>query len=172
MRLRLSLFVPSLLALIVSIGCTGPQGPPGPPGPPGSASGGSPYVWVCLPAHRANTAGSNRLDLYVFNGSGVTANIAVNILDSTGNNLAGVTIPGSNPATTYPGESGAATVPLAAGHTRDVFWSLPSTGGGPGLDGVTNVSFSVRVTSDQPIVVGANFMVGGFLESKCALLPK
>jgi hypothetical protein len=107
----------------------------------------------------------------VFNGSGVTANVAVNILDSTGNNLAGVTIPGSNPATTYPGESGATTVPLAAGHTRDVFWSLPSTGG-PDFDGVTNVSFSVRVTSDQPIVVGANFMVGGFLESKCGLLPK
>ena len=171
MRLRSCFIVISVAALVVSMSCTGPAGPAGPPGPPGPSSGGAPYVWVCMPAHRPNTAGSQRLDIYVFNGSAVSANVAVNILDSTGNNLNGVLIPGSAPATNYPGDAGASTTPLAAGHTRDVNWPMPTTGG-PGFDGVTNVSFSVRVTSDQPIVVGANFSAGGFLESKCGLLPK
>src|SRR5215471_996070 len=79
----------------------GPQGSPGPQGPqgdPGTSSGGPPFVWACTPAHLPNAAGSPRDDVYVFYGSGSTANIAVNILDSSGNNLTGVTIPGSNPA--------------------------------------------------------------------------
>ena len=105
-------------------------------------------------------------------GSGAAANIAVNILDRDGNNLTGVVIPGSNPSRNYPGESGATTVPLAPAHTRDVDWVMPSTGGGPGLDGITHVAFSVRVTSDQPIVVGANFQFNGNLPSQCSLLPK
>jgi hypothetical protein len=159
----------AVTGLIALSACTGPPGPPGPPGPAGSG-GGPPYTWVCMAAHRPNTIGSQRLDVYVFNGGSVAANVAVNILDSSGNNLQGVTIPGAGPAT-YPGDAGATTVALAAGHTRDVFWTMPTTGG-PGFDGVTNVSFSVRVTSDQPIVVGANFTAGGFLESKCGLLPK
>jgi hypothetical protein len=108
----------------------------------------------------------------VFNGSAATANIAVNILDRDGANLTGVTIPGSNPAKTYPGEAGSATVALLPAHTRDLDWVMPSTGGGPGLDGVTNVAFSVRVTSDQPVVVGANFQFNGNLPSQCSLLPK
>src|ERR1051325_5077909 len=166
MQLRLCFRVLLLSTLALS-GCTGPQGPPGPPGPPGGSSG-PPYTWVCMAAHRPNTIGSQRLDVYVFNGGSVSANVAVNILDSTGNNLQGVTIPGAAPAT-YPGDAGATTMALAAGHTRDVSWTMPTTGG-PGFDGVTNVSFSVRVTSDQPIVVGANFTAGGFLESKCGLL--
>jgi hypothetical protein len=128
-------------------------------------------VWVCTPAHRANSGGSPRDDVYVFNGSAVTANIAVNILDSTGNNLQGVTIPDSNPPQTYPGEAGASTVTLAPGYTRDVHWVMPTTSG-PGLDGVTNVAFSVRVTSDQPIVVGALFSFNGDIPSQCSLLPK
>jgi hypothetical protein len=95
----------------------------------------------------------------------------VNILDRDGNNLAGVTIPDSNPARVYPGEAGATTVTLAPAHTRDVDWVMPSTSG-PGLDGITNVAFSVRVTSDQPIVVGANFQFNGDIPSQCSLLPK
>jgi hypothetical protein len=95
----------------------------------------------------------------------------LNILDSTGNNLAGVVIPDSPGAQTYPGESGATTVPLSAGHTRDVHWVMPTTSG-PGFDGVTNVAYSVRVTSDQPIVVGANFEFNGDIPSQCSLLPK
>lgn len=156
-----------LALVIVPIGCQGPPGPPGPPGPSGSG-GGPPYVWVCTPAHLPNAGGSPRSDLYVFNGSGSTANIAVNILDRDGVNLAGVTIPGSNPPKTYPGEAGAATVTLAAAHTRDVDWVMPTTS----PDGITHVAFSVRVTSDYPIVVGANFQFNGNLPSQCSLLPK
>lgn len=157
----------ALALLIVAAGCQGPAGPPGPPGPSGSG-GGPPYVWICTPAHLPSAGGSPRDDVYVFNGSGATANIAVNILGRDGNNLAGVTIPGSSPAKTYPGEPGAATVTLAAGHTRDVDWVMPATS----PDGVTNVAFSVRVTSDQPIVVGANFQFNGAIPSQCSLLPK
>lgn len=152
-------------------GPEGPAGPAGPAGPPGPSSGGPPYVWICTPAHHPNAAGSPRDDVYVFNGSAVTANIAVNILDSTGANLAGVTIPDSNPSSTYPGESGANTVTLTSGHTRDLHWVMPTTSG-PGFDGVTNVAFTVRVTSDQPIVVGANFEFAGDIPSQCSLLPK
>lgn len=95
----------------------------------------------------------------------------MNILDNAGNNLAGVTIPGSSPASTYPGETGSNTSPLAAGATRDDHWVSPQTSG-PGLDGVTNVSFSVRVTSDQPIVVGSDFRFDDFHSVPCGLLPK
>jgi len=152
-------------------GGPGPQGSPGPQGPPGSSSGGPPFVWACTPAHLPNASGSPRDDVYVFNGSGSTANIAVNILDSSGNNLTGVTIPGSSPASTYPGEAGSSTVTLASGHTRDLNWVMPTTGG-PGFDGVTDVAVTVRVTSDQPIVVGANFQFNGSIPSQCSLLPK
>jgi hypothetical protein len=153
-------------------GAQGPQGTQGPQGPSGTSSGGAPFVWVCTPASFPNAAGSPRADLYVFNGSATTANIAVNILDTDGNNLAGVTIPGSAPASTYPGQSGSSTVPLAAANTLNLNWVIPQTGGGPGFDGVTNVAFTVRVTSDQPIVVGSDFEFSGFHAVPCSLLPK
>ena len=104
----------------------------------------------------------------MFNGGGVTANIGVNILDANGNNLAGHTIPGS--AATYPGQTGATTVSLEPAHTRDVNWVMPNTTSTPATD--TDVAFSVRVTSDQPIVVGANFQFNGGIPSQCNLLPK
>lgn len=152
-------------------GATGPQGPigaTGPAGPPGPSSGGQPFVWICAPAHYPNSGGGQRADLYVVNGSTSTANVGVNILDRDGGNLVGVLIPGSSPATNYPGESGASTLPLAPGSTRNVTWQLPTTT----PDGITNVSFSVRITSDQPIAVGSNF---GYFDNKalpCVLLPK
>ena len=148
--------------------CTpGPQGPPGPSGPAGAS--GPPYVWVCTPAHLPRGGGGPRDDVYVFNGSTNTANIAVNILDKDGNNLAGNTIPGSNPVRTYPGEAGSNTVTLLPAHTRDVDWVMPDVGAGPAF---TDVAFSVRVTADQPIVVGANFQFNGNIPSQCSLLPK
>jgi len=152
-------------------GPAGPQGPQGPQGPPGSSAGGPPFVWVCTPASFPNTAGNPRADVYVFNGGSTTANVAVNILDNSGNNLSGITVPGSNPSSTYPGETGTNTSPLAAGATRDDHWVSPQTSGN-GFDGVTNVSFSVRVTSDQPIVVGHDFQFGSFSSIPCSLLPK
>lgn len=151
-------------------GATGATGPAGPAGPPGPSSGGPPYVWICTPAHFPN-AGSSTGNIYVFNGSTSTANVAVNFLDSTGTNLAGVSVPGSAPASTYPGEAGAATSPLAAANTRNVPFHTPSTGP-PDSDGVTNVAFSVRVTSDQTIAVGADFSFSGFHPIPCSLLPK
>lgn len=152
-------------------GATGATGPAGPAGPPGPSSGGPPYVWICTPAHFPNGGGSPRSDLYVFNGSSATANIAVNILDRDGNNLAGVNIPGSPGPTAYPGESGAAAVTLLPSHTRNLNWVMP-TASGPGFDGIINVAFTVRVTSDQPVVVSSNFQFGGAMPNQCSLLPK
>jgi len=98
-----------------------------------------------------------------------SADVSINILNGSGANLLGTAIPGTA-SETYPGDADGATVPLAAAHTRDVFWTMPTSGSSPVTE--ANVSVAVRVTSNQPIVVGANFMVGGFLESKCSLLPK
>jgi hypothetical protein len=152
-------------------GPPGPAGPTGPAGPPGpSGSGGPPFVWVCTPGAFYN-AGNSTGNIYVFNGSASTASIAVNFLDNTGNNLAGVTVPGASPAATYPGEAGATTVPLAAAHTRNIPFATPVMGG-PGFDGVTNVAISIRVTSDQPITVGSVLVFSGFIPVPCSLLPK
>jgi hypothetical protein len=156
--------------VIIASGCQGPPGPPGPAGPSGSG-GGAPYVWICTPAHYANAGSNTPADLYVFNGGVASANVAVHILDRDGNNLAGVTVPASTPASTYPGQTGSTTVPLASAHTLHVNWQTPQAGG-PGLDGITHVSFAVRVTSDQPIVVGSNFQWSGFHPLPCSLLPK
>jgi len=156
--------------LTASSACVGPQGPAGPPGPSGSG-GGPPYVWVCTPAYFANAGSNTRADVYIFNGGSATANVALHILDKNGNNLAGANVPGTSPASTYPGQTGSATVPLAAANTLNVNWQMP-VAGGPGFDGVTNVSTAVRVTSDQPIVVGSDFQWSGFHPLPCSLLPK
>jgi hypothetical protein len=105
----------ALTLLLSLIACVGPQGPPGPAGPPGS--GGAPYVWVCTPAHWPNMGSNSRADLYVFNGSTATANVAVNILNKDGVNLFGQVIPGTAPPVTYPGQTGAATVPVTPANT-------------------------------------------------------
>ena len=155
-------------------GPPGPQGDPGPQGPPGTSSGGAPFIWVCTPANFPNGGGSPRSDLYIFNGSASTANVTVHMLDRDGNNLVGHTIPGAvAPApTTYPGEIGTATTAVPAGHTRNLNWVMPVTSPPPTFDGITDVVFTVRVTSDQPVVVGANFQFGGFMPNECNLLPK
>ena len=154
----------------------GPQGPPGPqgdPGPPGpSGSGGPPFVWACTPANFPSGGSSPRSDLYIFNGSASTANVTVHMLDRDGNNLVGQTIPGSVPATVYPGETGTTTAPVSAGHTRNLNWVMPVTSPPPTFDGITDVVFTVTVTSDQPVVVSSNFQFGGFMPNVCHLLPK
>jgi hypothetical protein len=152
-------------------GAPGAPGPAGPPGPPGPSSGGAPFVWVCTPAQYPNRGGGARADLYVFNGSTSTANIAVNILDKDGANLTGHSIPGSSPAAVYPGESGATTVPLLAGSTRNLTWQSPATANPP-FDGVTDTAITVRITSDQPIAVGSNFSLFEDHPLPCVLLPK
>ncbi len=149
-------------------GPTGPAGPAGPTGPAGASSSGPPYIWVCTPAHYSNRGGGSQADLYVFNGSASTAAVAINILDKNGANLAGIAIPGSPTSSNYPGNTGVSTTPLAAGATRDLRWELPSTSPDP----ETNVSFSVRVTSDQPIVVGTDFQDFAHVPLPCSQLPK
>jgi hypothetical protein len=91
----------------------------------------------------------------------------VHFLDINGANLVGVTIPGTA-SEHYPGETGMTTVAVASGATRNLTWTMPQASPDP----TTNVAFTISVTSDQPIVVGGNFVGGGFLPSQCSLLPK
>jgi hypothetical protein len=155
----------------VSWNVTGPEGPAGPPGPEGptgpagSAASGPPYVWVCTPVTFANTGGTQRADLNVFNAGASTANVAVHFLDFNGANLAGVSVPvgGGMPPATYPGDSGAATVAVLAAHTRTITWTPPVSSPDP----ITNVVAAIRVTSDQPISVGAIQIFSGFVPLPC-----
>src|SRR5215813_2033857 len=153
-------------------GPPGPKGDPGDPGPPGPSSGGPPFVWVCTPARFSNAGSNGPAELYVFNGGDDTANVSVNFLDKGGSNLAGHAIPGSPSPGNYPGEANGVTVPLAVATTRDLYWMMPVAAGG-GFDGLTDVSFSIRVVSDQPIVVGARFDYHPFeMPQVCHPLPK
>ena len=147
-------------------GVTGPTGPTGPEGPAGSGASGPPYVWVCTPVSFPNVGSNVRADVNVFNASASTANVAVNILDINGVNLAGVTVPGSSPATTYSGDSGAATVAVLPAHVRNVTFQTPITFPDP----TTNVAAAIRVTSDQPISVGAFVQWSGFVPLPCSFV--
>ncbi len=136
-------------------GPAGPQGPQGPQGPAGSSAGGPPFVWVCTPVVFPNNGDVDRGDLYVFNGSSTTANVAVHFLDQAGNNLAGVAVPGAS-GSFYPGQTGTTTVSVASMNTLVVTWNMPPA----------------TVTSDQPIVVGVDLERAAFKERPCSLLPK
>jgi len=162
----------AVASVVVLTACVGPQGPPGPAGPPG-AGGGPPYTWVCTPARFANAGSTSPAEVYVFNGSASSASVSLNILDRDGNNLTGHPIPGtSGPVVNYPGDANGVGVPLASNHTRFEKWVMP-VAGGPGFDGVTNVSFTVRVVSDQPVVVSTNFQFNPWgMPNVCHLLPK
>lgn len=94
------------------------------------------------------------------------ANVSVNFLDVNGNNLAGVTIPGS--AQTYPGQSGSSTVPVSPAQTLIDTWVVPTDS--PDL--APNVSTTIRVTSDQPVAVSTDLQFSGFIPIPCSLLPK
>ena len=143
---------------------TGPQGPPGV-----SAASGPPYVWICSPAYFPNTGSNSRADLYIFNGSGTTANTAVNILNRNGTNLAGTAIPGAG-GPTYPGETGATTVAVADGETRLLDWLMPQNSAAALA---SDVSVTVRVTSDQPVVVASHFQFNPIgMPNQCSLMPK
>jgi len=148
-------------------GPAGPQGSQGPQGPAGSSAGGPPFVWVCTPVFFPNNGDVDRADLYVFNGSSMTANVAVHILDQFGNNLAGVAVPGAG-ASTYPGQTGTTTVPVSSLNTLVVTWNMPPDS----PEGGSNISHTATVTSDQPIVVGVDLERAAFKERPCSLLPK
>ncbi len=158
-------------------GATGPQGPPGPQGaqgpqgpqgPAGSSAGGPPFVWVCTPANYdiGNNGANNDID--IFNGSSTTANVAAHFLAKDGTNLAGATVPGSNPPVTYPGQTGSTTVALPAQNTLIIPYQT-----GAGNRATDNgLLATVTVVSDQPIVVGFQIAFGAFQSTPCSLLPR
>lgn len=111
-------------------------------------------------------------ELYVFNGGAASANIAVHYLNKDGVNLAGVVVPGASPinpgdpAPTYPGQSGLATIPLAASNTYVLYWQTAQ--GNPAAGG--DVPATIRVVSDQPVAVGSNMWFSGFHPVPCSAL--
>jgi len=149
-------------------GATGPVGPAGPAGPAGADAtdaGGPPYVWICTPAaFRPNIGSNTYAEVNVFNGGSSNATVSVEILDKDGVNLNGHVIPGTNPAANYPGASG---VSVAPSHTYVLNWLTPQT-----ATFTNDISASVRVTSDQPAVVGSNFAWSSAQPLPCSLLPK
>jgi Collagen triple helix repeat (20 copies) len=148
------------------IGATGPAGPAGPAG-----GSGPPYVWVCTPVNFPTSGTPSPSDVYIFNGSAATANTTVKIYDKSGNDLTGQNVPGtSGPIQTYPGDASA--VGVSPNETRDFKFTAPQMAGGPGIDGITNAAFSVKVSSDQPIVVGINVQFNPYVPNVCSLLPK
>jgi len=150
-------------------GPTGATGPAGPQGPAGTSAGGPPYVWVCTPGNYFSGSNTNGT-LFVFNGSSSTANVAVHLLQKDGTNLAGQSVPISpgNPPATYPGQTGSATVPLAASNTLVFKWTTGVTD----FDFTGAIPATITVTSDQPIAVGSNIEFSGFHPVPCSLLPK
>jgi hypothetical protein len=100
----------------------------------------------------------------VFNGGSSNATVSVEILDKDGVNLNGHNIPGTNPPANYPGASG---VSVASAHTYVLSWQTPQT-----ATFTNDISASVRVISDQPIVVGSNFAWSVAQTLPCSLLPK
>jgi hypothetical protein len=109
----------------------------------------------------------------VFNGGTSTANIAMNWLNNSGVNLAGVVVPGAvppnpgDPAPVYPGQTGATTVAVPPSGTFSQEWYTAQF-----LDPATasDVAISVRVVSDQPIAVGSNIIFSGFHALPCSAL--
>ena len=159
------------------VGPAGPAGPAGPQGPAGadgaSAASGPPYVLVCTPANYHSGSATNA-SAFIFNGSTSTANVAVHILNKDGVNLAGQPVPGAfppnpgDPAPTYPGQTGAATVALPASNTMIVNWFMAQ--GDPAAGG--NVAATLRVVSDQPVAAGTNIQFSGFHPMPCTVLPR
>ncbi|MFL6246634.1 MAG: hypothetical protein ACJ74H_11455 [Thermoanaerobaculia bacterium] len=154
-------------------GPTGPQGPAGADGVDGDSAGGPPYVVVCAPSIIA-VGNNSYAALHVFNGGTATANVSVHFLSKTGVNLAGVAVPGAtppnpgDPVPTYPGQSGAATVPLAPNNTLLYNWITPIST----TDLSGNIPTAIKVTSDQPIAVGNVMWTGSFSWITCQPLPK
>jgi hypothetical protein len=170
------------------MGPAGPAGPPGPAGPAGPqgepgadgadgadglSAGGPPYVVVCAPALVALGSNSNAA-LHVFNGGTATANVSVHFLSKTGANLAGLAVPGATPPSpgdpipTYPGQSGTTTVPVLPNTTLLYNWTTPISP----VDLSGNIPTAIKVTSDQPIVVGNVMWTGSFSWITCEALPK
>ena len=168
----------------VSWNVAGPAGPAGPagrwtcrtrwtsgPGPAGADAGGPPFVWACGPVNYGNAERSDAT-LHIFNPGTSTANVAVHFLNKDGVNLAGVNVPAASPTPdpqpTYPGQTGAATVAVAPSNTLVMPFKSPfgvAANGG-------NVAATIRVTSDQPIVVGGHIFFSGLSVLPCSFVHR
>ena len=143
---------------LVAVACKSSGGP---------SSGGPPFVWGCTPANY-DFGNNGQAEIDVFNGSETTANVAVHFLAKNGANLAGQPIPGTNPVVNYPGQTGSATVAVASLNTLILPYQA-----GAGLRAQSNgLLASVRVTSDQPIVVGSNLFSGPPHAVPCMFMHK
>ena len=131
------------------------------------SSGGPPFVWVCTPANY-DFGNNGTAEIDIFNGSGTTANVAAHFLAKNGANLAGAPIPGTSPVVTYPGQTGSTTVAVASLNTLIIPYQ---TGGGLRANS-NGLLASVRVTSDQPIVVGSQMANGPPQAVPCNLMHK
>jgi hypothetical protein len=158
----------------VSWNVTGPPGAPGADGEDGEdAGGGPPYLWACGPLNYGNASNTAAV-LHVFNGGASTANVAVHFLNKDGVNLAGVNVPlaspppPGDPLPTFPGQTGATTVPLAASHTMVLPWlsafGVAANGG--------DMPATIRVISDQPVAVGAHIAFSGWSVVPCSLVHR
>ena len=124
----------------------------------GSSAIGPPYQWVCTPAFYSTAVNAF---LTVFNASASTANVSVNFLSANGTNLSGtVDIPGQPAGTKYPGNITGNTTAIAAANTLSFAYPTPSTNN-------SNASLSIRVTSDQVIVVGQEFQSANIFTQTC-----
>ena len=86
--------------------------------------------------------------------------------DTFGNDLATHNIPGtSSPVQQYPDVS---NQPVAINGTLDVTFSNPATS----VHATNDIVFSIKVTSDQPVVVGSNFSLGTPNTTPCSPLPR
>ena len=133
----------------------------------GQSAGGPPFVWVCTPANY-DIGNNSNAEIDIFNGSATTANVAAHFLAKNGANLAGGTVPGSNPAATYPGQTGNATVPLGSQNTLIIPYQI-----GSGIRGNNNALLAtVSIVSDQPVVVGYQIPFGPLQAGPCNQLSK
>ena len=122
-----------------------------------------PYVWACTPANY-NSGGNTDGAVFVYNGSMANANVAVKLLNKNGTNLAGIPVVGAPPGTVYPGQTGTNTVIVAPDNTLIVKWITAK--GDPAVG--ANIPATVKIVSDQPIVVGSNIEFSGFHPMICA----
>jgi hypothetical protein len=113
--------------------------------------------------------GNTQSNVYIFNGSAMTANVAAHFLNKDGTNLAGVAIPGaSSPNDHYPGQTGSTTVSLSSQNTMILPYQTPS--GNPASGG--DVVVTVTVVSDQPVTASSDAQFDGPHPVPCSLLPK
>jgi hypothetical protein len=133
----------------------------------GASGGGPPFVWVCTPANY-DIGNNSNAEIDVFNGGTAPANVSVHFLAKNGANLAGASIPGTNPTATYPGQTGTATVSVAADNTL----IIPYLSGSGVRASSNSLMASVRVTSDQPIVVGSMMANGPPNAISCSHMPR